>query len=405
MRKILHVDMNGFYASVECFLHPELRGRPVAVCGDPKSRHGIILAKNEEAKKYNIKTGEVIWQAKLKCPDLLCVPASFDNYVKFSRMAKEIYQRYTPRVESFGLDECWLDVSHEKDAKATADEIRDVIKTELGITASVGVSFNKVFAKLGSDYKKPDATTEISTENYREIAWPLPAGDLLFVGRATRARLEKRGIFTIGDIARADPLRLRSYLGKAGLTLSCFARGEENSPVRFATEKSRVKSVGNSLTSPRDLENIQDVRIALYILAESVAARMRHLGVRGGVVKLYVRDCKLSHFSRQTTTPLTDLACEIEKAAEGLFCENYDFERPVRSLGVSVSALNWDGAEQPTLFNMREREKARRLESAMQDIRERFGHDAIGRCCVMFDESLGHMSPKDDHVGVPSSFY
>ena len=404
-RKILHVDMNGFYASVECFLNPELRGNPVAVCGDPNSRHGIILAKNEEAKRYNIKTGEVIWKAKAKCPELICVPACFDHYVKFSRMARDIYERYTDRVEPFGLDECWLDISHLEDAKATADEIRETIKTELGITASVGVSFNKVFAKLGSDYKKPDATTVISEQNYKQKAWPLPAGALLFVGRAAKAKLGKRGIFTIGDIAQTKPELLQSYLGKAGLTLSTFARGEECSAVRPASQRERVKSIGNSMTSPRDLENMRDVRIVLYILAESVAASMKDKNVRGGVVKLYVRDCRLNHFSRQRAVPLTDLACEIERTAEELFCESYDFPRPVRSLGVAVSSLDWGGAEQPTLFNMRERERAKRLETAMFDVRRRFGHDAIGRCSVMCDESLRYISPKDDHVGVPGSFY
>ena len=241
-RAILHSDCNGFYASVECLHHPEIRNKPVAVSGDAENRHGIILAKNEIAKKYNIKTGEAIWQAKQKCPDLITVPPHFDLYKRFSKMARRIYSEYTDKIEPFGLDEAWLDVTDNKNmnGKEIALEINRRIKQELGITVSIGVSFNKIFAKFGSDYKKPDAITEITRENYRDIVWNCPAIDLLYVGRATGRKLESIGIYTIGDIATADVTLLRSYLGKWGDLIYGFANGYDSSTVAQMKEKSEV---------------------------------------------------------------------------------------------------------------------------------------------------------------------
>lgn len=211
-RTILHCDMNNFYASVECLYNPALRGKPVAVGGDVEARHGIILAKNYEAKKYGVQTGEALWQAKQKCPGLTIVPPSFEKYLRFSRLAREIYGCYTDRIESFGLDECWLDLTGSErlfgGGKAVADKLRERIKFELGVTISVGVSHNKIFAKLGSDMKKPDATTVITRENYKDVVWPLPVSDLLFVGPATTRKLARYGIHTIGQLAQADGRRM-----------------------------------------------------------------------------------------------------------------------------------------------------------------------------------------------------
>ena len=231
-RTILHVDCNSFYASVECFLNPNIRKYPVAVCGDVENRHGIILAKNEYAKKFSVTTGDTVWEAQEKCPGLVCVPAHFDRYLRFSRMARSIYEDYTDRVEPFGLDECWLDITAPRvDGEQIAQEIRARIKKELGITVSIGVSFNKIFAKLGSDYKKPDAVTVISKENYRQKVWPLPVNTLLYVGRATTRKLFLRNIQTIGELAQADSDMLHSILGKMGLVIQSFADGRDTAPL------------------------------------------------------------------------------------------------------------------------------------------------------------------------------
>jgi len=255
-RVILHSDLNNFYASVECLYNPDLRDKPVAVGGDVEARHGIILAKNYHAKKYGILTGEAIWQAQQKCRDLVVVPPNFKRYMRFSQMARDIYADYTDQCESFGLDECWLDVTGSYrlfgDGKAIADKIRERIKFEMGITASVGVSFNKIFAKLGSDIKKPDATTIISKDNFKDVVWKLPVNELLYVGRATHKKLNRYGIKTIGDLANTELKYLEYWLGKWGCMLWTFANGYDTSPVSNIGAKSLIKSVGNSTTTPRD---------------------------------------------------------------------------------------------------------------------------------------------------------
>ena len=265
MRTILHVDLNSFYASVECLYHPELRNLPVAVTGDVEARHGIILAKNQLAKQFNVKTGEAIWQAKQKCPKLICLPADYRKYLRFSRLAKTICADYTDRIESFGIDENWLDIGGSAQLFGTGPEIADTIRRrfreELGITASVGVSYNKIFAKLGSDMKKPDATTVITADNFREKVWPLPVEDLLYVGRATQRKLNSRMIKTIGDLANADLRTLKILLGVWGEVLHQYANGMDNSPVRLSGEESIVKSIGNSTTTLRDLVNEDDAKM------------------------------------------------------------------------------------------------------------------------------------------------
>ncbi|MBP1763246.1 MAG: polymerase [Firmicutes bacterium] len=258
-RTILHVDLNNFYASVECLYRPELRNFPVAVTGDAEARHGIILAKNQLAKLAGVTTGEAIWQARQKCPRLICLPPDFRKYLRFSRLARTIYADYTDQIEPFGIDEAWLDVTGSIQLFGTGPEIADTIRqrlrSELGITASIGASYNKIFAKLGSDMKKPDATTVITAENFRNIVWPLPAGELLYVGRSTQRKLKSRFINTIGDLAKADPRNLRLLLGVWGETLRQFANGLDTSPVRLSGEESIIKSIGNSTTTPRDLVN------------------------------------------------------------------------------------------------------------------------------------------------------
>lgn len=255
---ILHSDLNCFYASVETMLDPSLRGKAVAVCGCTEDRHGIVLAKSELAKKAGVKTGMVNWEAKQCCRDLIIVPPQYDQYLKYSKLTQAIYQRYTDMVEPFGMDECWLDVTGSRcvcgDARTIAENIRCSVKEELGLTVSIGVSFNKVFAKLGSDLKKPDAITEISPESYKEKVWPLPCSDMIYCGPATTKKLAQYGIHTIGEVAGCDPLFLKGLLGVNGLALWTYANGRDHSRVMHKDFVSPVKSVGHGITCVSDLE-------------------------------------------------------------------------------------------------------------------------------------------------------
>lgn len=303
MRTILHCDLNNFYASVECLYQPAIRGKPVAVCGDPALRHGIVLAKNNLAKARGVRTGDAIWQAKQKCPGLVCVPPHYARYLQYSRQARRIYEDYTDRVEPFGLDECWLDLTGcehlHGDGRTVADELRRRIREELGVTASVGVSFCKVFAKLGSDMKKPDATTVIAKDQFRDVVWPLPVGELLYVGRATKRRLERYSIRTIGDLARADYDFIVERLGKMGAVIWGWANGLDSAPVRTAGQEEIIKSIGNSTTAPRDLATEDEVRITLRALSESVAHRLRQHRLLCATVQVHMRLNNLLSFERQ----------------------------------------------------------------------------------------------------------
>ena len=394
-RIILHSDCNCFYASVEMLHHPELEGLPLAVGGDPEARHGIVLTANYIAKRKGVKTGMALWQAKAACPDLIFVPPRMDLYLRFSRMAREIYLEYTDQVENFGCDEAWLSVEKSRgikgDGMTIAKEISDRIKTELGITVSIGVSWNKIFAKLGSDYKKPDAITLISRENYKRIVWPLPASDLLYVGRSTSRKLSSVGIRTIGDLANADPSHLHSLLGKMGYVLHGFANGLDDSPVTTDGYHAPIKSIGNSTTAPRDLTCDTDVKIILMALSESVAARLRKNGFCAGVVEISIRDNGLFSFTRQVKLKrATNITDEIMKAAYGLFQSHYLWEHPIRSLGVRGSNLTLDHMPvQLSLFTDEElRERQEKLDRMTDEIRRRFGYFAIQRAFMKQDEHL-----------------
>lgn len=394
-RIILHSDCNCFYASVEMLHHPELEGLPLAVGGDPEARHGIVLTANYIAKRKGVKTGMALWQARAACPDLIFVPPRMDLYLRFSRMAREIYLEYTDQVENFGCDEAWLSVEKSRGIKGNgmtiAKEISDRIKTELGITVSIGVSWNKIFAKLGSDYKKPDAITLISRENYKRIVWPLPASDLLYVGRSTSRKLSSVGIRTIGDLANADPSHLHSLLGKMGYVLHGFANGLDDSPVTTDGYHAPIKSIGNSTTAPRDLTCDTDVKIILMALSESVAARLRKNGFCAGVVEISIRDNGLFSFTRQVKLKrATNITDEIMKAAYGLFQSHYLWEHPIRSLGVRGSNLTLDHMPvQLSLFTDEElRERQEKLDRMTDEIRRRFGYFAIQRAFMKQDEQL-----------------
>lgn len=405
-RVILHSDCNSFYASVECLHHPELREKPMAVGGDAEQRHGIILAKNEAAKKYNVKTGEAFWQARQKCPDLVVVPPHFELYHSFSRLCHQIYLDYTDRVEPFGLDECWLDVSaNDADGAKTAHEIRRRIRRELGITVSIGVSYNKIFAKLGSDYKKPNAVTEIHRENFKQIVWPLPVGALLYVGHATQRRLQSCCIHTIGDLAGTPESTLKGWFGKWGSVLHQFANGLDSSPVMRYDDAQEIKSVGNSTTTPRDLVNNEDVKIILYVLAESVARRLREHGCKGRTVSISVRDNQLSSFTRQRSLDhYTNITSEIAHEGMELFLQHYHWKRSIRSLGISVSDLTGDAAPlQLNLFDNNQNQlRKEKLDAAMDNLKKRFGTGAVQPAVLLTDPELSGFDPKHDHT-IPQS--
>ena len=413
-RVILHSDMNNFYASVECLYQPWIRNKPVAVCGDAQARHGIVLAKNNIAKRYHIQTGEAIWEAKQKCGDLVVVPPNYEKYIHFSNVAREIYAEYSDRVESFGLDECWLDCTESTglfgDGKAIADKIRRRIKYELGVTNSVGVSFNKVFAKLGSDMKKPDATTVISQSDFRQKVWPLPVKELLYVGKATSAKLNRYGIQTIGDLAHYDVKYLKSWLGKWGVVLWRFANGLDNSPVQHLEARPLIKSIGNSITCIRDLTCDTDVKIVVYVLAESVAERLRMNHIHCQTVQVSIRDHTLQSFERQGALgECTNLSSVIAQKAFSLFTRNYSWEKsgPIRSIGVRACKLSLQEEAKQISFlpEQVKRQKQELVEQTVDEIRSRFGHYAIGRGIMLSDPNLSHFSPKDDHVIFPVSYF
>lgn len=395
MRTILHSDMNNCYASIELLHHPELRGRPLAVGGDPEARHGIVLAKDQLAKKSGVKTGMALWQARQVCPNIIFVPPHMDLYLRFSRLAHEIYADYTDQQEAFGVDESWLDVtgsaSCKGDGELIAKEISDRIKFELGITVSIGVSWNKIFAKFGSDYKKPDAITVINKENYRDIIWPQPVEDLLYVGSATKRKLNGYGITTIGQLAQTDPELLHRWLGKMGYVLSMFANGKDQTPVSHEAYSAPIKSIGNSTTTPRDLINENDVRIIAYVLAESVAARLRENNFKCKTVEISVRDNELYSFTRQMKiSQPTDLTAEIAENAMRLFHENYHWHKPIRSIG--VRACDLISAACPIQLDLfvdeAKREKQHKLDVAVDVIRSRFGFDSIQRGLMYTDRLL-----------------
>lgn len=403
-RAILHSDCNSFYASVECALHPELKNKAVAVCGDAELRHGIVLAKNEEAKKFKVKTGEPIWQAKQKCPQLILVKASFENYIEFSRRVKKIYLDYTDNVESFGIDEAWLDVTGSRllfgDGESIAREINRRIRKEIGITVSVGVSFNKVFAKLGSDYKKPDAVTVISRENFKSIVYPLPVSDLLYVGKATTKKLNQLGISTIGQLAEADRRILTKTLGIWGERLQNYALGLDNSPVSKYYENRNVKSIGNSTTTPRDLKNIDEVKIVLSALCDSVSLRLREQNLRCAVISISVRNSKLSWFEvqKKLTTP-TNITRDIFETAIMLFKGSCNFEQPIRSLGISLSGLipECDGV-QLNIFDGCDNRRLEKLDSATDELKKRFGAFSVVPAIALENKRLSRFDPHIEHT-------
>lgn len=398
-RSILHVDCNNFFASVESVYDPSLKKVPCAVGGRQEERHGIILAKNELAKKYGVKTGEAIWQAEKKCPGLVIVEPHFDRYNKFSKLFKGICFEYTDLLESFGIDECWLDVTGNRfGAVEIAEKIRNRVKNEYGLTVSVGVSFNKIFAKLASDMKKPDAVTIVSRENFREKVWKLPAGDLLGVGRATLKKLDSHGVSTIGEIACCEPEILCSWFGKNGIELWRWANGMDTSEVSRFDQYIPPKSVSSGYTPYRDLVNEDDVRILIYALSENIASQLRRYEMKCKTVSINIRSSDLEHFSRQCHIESTfPDSAQIAESAMKLFMREYAEGGKIRSLSVCAAdlvpyteyvQLDFSGETQKAL-------RSAKLSRAVDLIRRRYGYDSVHRAVLMQDPGLGMFDPKE----------
>ena len=392
VREILHCDLNNFYATVACRDDPSLRGKAVAVGGSKEERHGIILAKNEIAKQFGVSTGEAIWQAQQKCPSLIVVPPDFKRYTYFSQQVRKIYERYTDLVEPFGIDECWLDVTGSRrlfgDGVTIADRIRQEITAEQGLTASVGVSFNKIFAKLGSDLKKPNATNVIPYDRFREIVWPLEVNRLLGVGPATERKLHSLAIFTVGDLANADSEAVRLRLGKNGELLHRFANGEENSAVLKTDFKYRPQSIGRSVTCPKDLLNFDEVYRVFLRLSEEVARELRREDMEAHSIAVHIRDNRLQVREFMTGVDFPVQSAKV-LADEGikLLKRSYGFEYPLRSVGIrAINLRDYSPEFQLSFFDDRMRLiKQDMLERSVDKVRDRYGDGAVVRASLLND--------------------
>ena len=395
----MHCDLNNFYASVECALNPELKGIPLAVAGSKENRHGVVLAKNELAKSYGVRTGDVIWQAEQKCPGLRVVTPHFDHYMKYSDAIFELYTHYTDMVEPFGSDECWLDVTGCTrlfgSGKDIADTIRERVKREFGLTLSVGVSFNKVFAKLGSDLKKPDATTVISRDNFKSLIWPLPAADMLMVGRKTSDKLKRLNIFTIGDLAAASEELLVGHFGVNGKHLIMSARGEDKESVRKAHIAREIKSVGHGMTAVRDITTLEDGEALIFYLADLVATRMRKYKVKGSGVSVHVRFADLTGVSKQTTVTPLNTSDKITEAAFGLY--KTLATKPVRTITVTVFNLSSEEFVQTSMFDVVDT-KSERLEKAIDKIRAKYGKNTINRAALIERDFIYDKTDSEDFL-------
>jgi len=391
-RVILHSDLNSFYASVEMMLNPELRGKAVAVCGSTEDRHGIVLAKSELAKKSGIKTGMVNWEARQRCPGLIVVPPHYEQYLKYSKLTREIYLRYTDQVEPYGMDECWLDVSGSLDLYGTgmdiAEAIRNTVKEELGMAVSIGVSYNKVFAKLGSDMKKPDAITEIPEASMESLVWPLPASDLFYCGPSSARKLAAYGIHTIGDIAKTPPDFLKRRLGVNGIMLWKFANGLDTSPVATKDFVSPIKSIGHGITCTCDLVNEDEVWRVMLELAQDVGHKLRVHGLEASGVQITVKDESLLYKQYQAPLEMTTQSpMELAQKARELFHQRYRWAGRVRA--ITVRAINLQPKGLPQQYNLyvdnERREKRTCLEDTVEEIRRRFGKRSIYSAVLMGD--------------------
>lgn len=392
-RLIFHCDCNNFFASCECLERPELKNVPMAVAGSPEDRVGIVVAKNDLAKKCGVKTTDTVWQAKKKCPEIVFVPPRHRYYKEISDKVNAVYRDYTEFVEPASIDESYLDMTgtlgyYGMAARELADSIRERMKAEVGITISVGVSFNKIFAKMGSDYKKPDATTVITEENYRDILWPLPVSDLMFAGKASVKILNERAIYTVGDLARQPRERMHSLLGKGGESLWEFANGLDEEPVRQWGDVPEVKSVSHGMTFRRDLVTDEEVRTGVGVLVDRVAMNLRRQDLKGCVITVQIKSPALQVISRQISlSHYTWLQHEIQEVAMKLIRDNWPIgtSSPIRAITIGVSRLMpaRDAAEQVDMFDLlddshiKSRKRQDQMEAAVDAIRRKMGDDRL----------------------------
>lgn len=404
-RVILHSDLNNFFASVESLSSPSLREVPLAVCGDVEARHGIVLAKNEIAKRYGIKTGEKVCDAQRKCPYLIIRSTHYGEYVKYSRMVREIYMRYATRIEPFGIDEAWIDISDLAkrrgddiflSGKEIAEEIRQATKKELGLTVSIGVSFNKTFSKLASDMKKPDAVTLISYNDFKSIIWNMPVGDLLFIGRSTQHTLKRLKIEKVGDLAVQKRAFIKSQFGKFGEAMWDRANGYDMSPVAYYDNDDGTKSISNSTTTPRDLVTREEVASVLTPLCEEVTEQLRKRRINASTVRLYIKYSDFSSFVRQTKIASTNSMTTVFGAAMELYEKNADISMPIRSVGVGVEDFSDSAIEQQDIFHLRTA-----LDDAIDRLRDRYGDRVIKRGSVMKNTYITDFDKK--HVAFNSN--
>ncbi len=408
-RAILHSDLNSFYASVEMMLDPSLKGKAVAVCGSKEDRHGIVLAKSDKAKKAGVKTGMVNWEAERLCRDLIIVPPQYDQYLKYSRLTQSIYHRYTDLVEPFGMDECWIDVTQSRFCGSpmdVAEKIRKSVREELGLTVSIGVSFNKIFAKLGSDMKKPDAITVITEDNYKEKVWPLDCSEMIYCGPATTKKLALYGIHTIGDVAAADPGLLKRLLGVNGLALWTYANGKDTSRVMHKDFVSPMKSIGHGITCVSDLNDNEEVYKVILQLCQDIGHRLRLHGLAAKTVQVYVRGNDLYGSQFQCKLPYkTQLPGDIAHSAFRAFRENYTWNKKVRAVSVRAIELVPKSQEEQISFfdDLESRMRKERIQDAVESIRSRFGKNALTYGILMGDLKM----PFDgrDKVRMPGMMY
>lgn len=408
-RVILHSDINNCYASIECLYDESLRGKAVAVAGSVEARHGIVLAKSEPAKRCGVKTGDTVWQAQKKCRDLIVVPPHFDRYVKYSELVRGIYRRYTDEIEPFGLDEAWLDVTGSRslfgDGVQIANDIRTRIREEFGLTVSIGVSFNKVFAKLGSDMKKPDAVTEITRQDFREKIWNLPVTDMLGCGRATVQKLKQYGVHTIGQLAACDVRFLTNVFGKGGEMLWRYANGLDAARVCPDGFVPVSKSIGHGATCVRDLQTPREVWLVMLSLSQEIGRRLFAEHLAATAVQISVKNNAL--FVRQYQHPLplpTQSAFELAQAAFSLFQSVYRWELPVRAVTVRAISLTDDAAPvQTDLFSDFARHtQQEKIDAAVRNIRARYGKGSIFNACLLCETAIPHGAP--EHAVLPRSF-
>lgn len=398
---IFHIDVNSAYLSWEAVYRlshlgarEDLRNQVSAVGGDVAMRHGIILAKSIPAKKYHIKTGETIVEARQKCPQLILVPPNYNLYEQCSVAFMDILREYSPDVEQYSVDEAFVDMTGTKglwgDPITAAAGMKDRIRNTLGFTVNIGISENKLLAKMASDFEKPDRVHTLWKEEIPEKMWPLPAGDLFFAGRATVAKLMKLGIRTIGELAHADPKMLKLHLKKHGEIIWAFANGKDVSVVQSVPPAN--KGYGNSITIPFDVTDASAAKLVLLALAETVAARLRTAEVRAEVIAVGIKYYDLSYAGHQMTlTNATNITSEIRRYAARLFDELWD-GTPIRHLGIHTSRVK-DGADmrQLDMFDTMDCEKLKKLDAAVDRIRGRYGIDSVMRAAFI-GSPIDHMS-------------